>query len=378
VTRFAPPAPRRLLLAAALGLAGFALPVPGLHGIAQAATPARGPAPAVALAIDGQPTPAPAPTGSSEPTPIGSPERSQPPEPSDDPPDGSTPPPDSTPTPPPSATPSPSPSATPSPSPSATPSPSPSATPSPSPTPSPTPMPSVPASLNLFKSAGFRYQDPNYTACTATSAMDMLNFIALSGSGGTSFRWHVSTTGAMRDKVLAYERSHDTIVATAHGSDPHGWRNALNAFGWGSGALRSGQMVYADRSYASFTDAIRAAVRQMILTRKPVGILGWAGKHAQMITGYYGLKGHPLAKNPDGSWSSAFSVAGVYMTDPLRADAIVNRKVSLTTFGSTGDSRLRFRPYRETDSPFDDAFTPGFRVSRTEWYGKFTLLLPLK
>ena len=38
---------------------------------------------------------------------------------------------------------------------------------------------------------GFRYQDPNYSACTATSALVMLNTIALNGNGGTGFRWVV-------------------------------------------------------------------------------------------------------------------------------------------------------------------------------------------
>ena len=40
---------------------------------------------------------------------------------------------------------------------------------------------------NLYQSAGFMYQDPNYTACTAASAMMMLNFTALAGTGGNGF-----------------------------------------------------------------------------------------------------------------------------------------------------------------------------------------------
>ena len=40
--------------------------------------------------------------------------------------------------------------------------------------------------------------------------------------------------------------------------------------------------------------------------------------------------------------------------------------------------RLRFRSFLQTDSPYDDGYTPGYRVSRTEWYGRFTLLLPLR
>jgi len=232
--------------------------------------------------------------------------------------------------------------------------------------------------MNLFAAGGFRYQDPNYVACTATSAQDMLNFIAKAHSGGTSFRWHASLAGSTRDTILAYERAHDTIAAASRGTDPHGWRNALNYYGWGRGALQDGNMVYEDVSYTSYAAAIRTAVRQMILTRKPVGILGWAGKHAQMLTGYYGLRGNPLAKNSDGSWNNTFTVAGLYLSDPLRADGFVNVRVSYAALAGTSDFRLRFRSYRETDSPYDDGYTPGYRVSRTEWYGRFTLLLPLR
>lgn len=241
----------------------------------------------------------------------------------------------------------------------------------------PPPAPVVPVSLNLYRSAGFRFQDPNYVACTATSAQDMLNFVALTGNGGDGFKWRVSVSSTTRDSVLAYERAHDTIVAGSHGSDPHGWRNALNHYGWGDSALGEGQRVYEDRAFESFNDAVRTAVRQMILTGKPVGVLGWAGRHAQMITGYYGLQGNPLARTHDGDWANTFTVAGVYMTDPLRADGLVNAKVSLTTL-SSGSTTLRFRRYMETDSPYDDPYRSGSMASRNEWYGHFVMLIPVR
>jgi hypothetical protein len=206
----------------------------------------------------------------------------------------------------------------------------------------------------------------------------MLNFIALTGSGGPNFRWKPSVSSASRDALLAFERGHDTLATAARGTDPHGWRNALNYFGWGSTALESGQMVYKDVRYSSYSDAIHAAVRQMVLTRKPVGILAWAGHHAQMLTGYYGLRGDPLAKKADGSWSNAFSVSGLYITDPLRSDLLVNRRVGYAYLAAASNLRLRLRPYWQTDSPYDDRYTAGYRVSRTEWYGGFVMLLPVR
>jgi hypothetical protein len=329
---------RRPVLAAALAIGAMALPLPLLHAVAHAADPS--------------------PTAS----PILTPDPSQTPDPSVSP------------------GPTPAPTVAPAPTPTPTADPAPTATPNPTPTPSatPTPVASAPPSLNLFVASGFRYQDPNYSACAAASAEDMLNFIALRGSGGQGFRWRTSVSSASRDALLAFERGHDTLAATSRGTDPHGWRNALNYFGWGSTALQAGQMVYTDARYWTYSAAIHAAVRQLILTRKPVGILGWAGHHAQMLTGYYGLHGDPLARNADGTWSNAFTVNGLYITDPLRSDAIVNRRVTYTALSSTSNLHLRFQAYFQTDSPYDDRYTPGYRVSRTEWYRGFVLILPIR
>ena len=309
---------RRPLLAAGLAFGALAAPVPLLHAVAWAADPSPSVAPSA--------TPAPSPSASPDPTPA------------------------------PSADPS----------------------PTPTPDPTPTPPPSAPAALNLYVSSGFRYQDPNYTACTATSAMDMLNFIAAARSGGTGFRWKPTLSSTTRDKILVYERAHDTLAAASRGTDPHGWRNALNYYGWGGNAMLNGQMVYEDRAFSSYGAAMHAAIRQMILTRKPVGVLGWAGHHAQMLTGYYGLQGDPFAKNADGTWANTFTVVGLYVTDPLRSDAVVNHRVGYTALATTTNLRLRFRSFLQVDSPYDDGYTPGYRVSRTEWYGRFTLLLPTR
>ncbi len=341
---------RRPMLATAFALGVMALPLPLLHMAAQAADPTPG----ASATTTSDPSQTPAPSVSPGPS--------------------------AAPSPSPTATPSPTGTSTPppAPTPSGSPAPSGSPTPTPTPTASPTPTPSAPASLNLYVTRLFRYQDPNYTACTAASTMDMLNFIAATHSGGANFRWHVNVTSRTRDAILRFERAHDTLARTAHGSDPHGWRNALNYYGWGSATLNFAQQVYVDRAYASYGAAIREAVRQMALTRKPIGMLGWAGKHAQMITGYYGLHGDPLAKNADGSWTNQFSVDGLYVSDPLRRDGFRNRRVPFMTLARTTNFRLRFRRYAQNDSPYDDPYTPGYRASRREWYGKFVLILPIR
>ena len=55
------------------------------------------------------------------------------------------------------------------------------------------PPPLAPRSMNMFVASGFRYQDPNWAACTATSVRTMLNFIAQAAPAGTGFRWRRPT-----------------------------------------------------------------------------------------------------------------------------------------------------------------------------------------
>jgi hypothetical protein len=234
-----------------------------------------------------------------------------------------------------------------------------------------------PGSLYLFQPAGFTFQDPNMYACTATSVQDMLNFTALNGLGGTGFVWRLDNNPGTRDAILAWERRNHTLQG-GNGSDPHGWRNALNAWGWGRTAMYHGNKVYEDYAFSSYDNAVKHAVRSMIAYRKPVGVLAWAGKHAQMIVGYYGLVGNPFARDSAGRYTNAFTVAGFYLADPLRSQNIVNARIPYSTWKTTSNLKLRFRPYTETDSPYDDPYTPGVRPSRDEWYGRFVIIAPAR
>ena len=253
----------------------------------------------------------------------------------------------------------------------------PSPTAEPSPTPVGTPTVPSPSRLNLYRSAGFRYQNPNYSACTATAVMNTLNFISLAGRGGSGFRWNRSLSARKRDAILRWERAHHTMRGGS-GTDMHGWRNALNYYGWGSGALKSGSRVYDDFAFTSYSSAMKAAVRAMISTRKPVAMAAWAGRHAVLVTGYYGLSGDPFARNSAGKYTNTFTVGGFYLSDPLAQAGRRIARISYARLHASGNANLRFRPYRERDSPYDDRYTPGWRVSRSEWYGKWVLILPLR
>ena len=73
--------------------------------------------------------------------------------------------------------------------------------------------------------------------------------------------------------------------------------------------------VYDDHDYTSFDAALKEAVISIARFRMPVGVLGHAGGHAQVLTGY-------VVTGEDPTTSDDFVVNGLYMSDPLRSDAI--------------------------------------------------------
>ena len=239
---------------------------------------------------------------------------------------------------------------------------------------------------NLWVAEAFLYQDPYSNACTAAATMFMLNTIAYRGTGGPGFAWtpyRIKDNEDPSDKrdmtsILAFARKHDTLDAEGRGSDPHGWRNALNFHGWGDAAMRDPSLMpYVDRAYASFDGAVKAAVKAIARRRMPVGLLAWAGRHAYVMTGY-------AVTGADPSVSSQFTVQAVYLSDPLRADDLVNRKVTIDALRS-GASTVRYKPYREADSPFDDPYVPEVipgsippSEGPSEWYGRWVVVLPLR
>ena len=240
---------------------------------------------------------------------------------------------------------------------------------------------------NLWVSSAFLYQDPYYTACVAAAAMTMLNTIAYRGTGGDAFRWtpyrvrnNTSNPRDYRDmtSILYFSRTNDTLSGRSPGTDAHGWRNALNAYGWGSATMTDpAQRVYDDRSYTSMDSAIKAAVRAIARYGMPVGVLAWAGQHAQVMTGYE-------VTGADPAESSDFTVRYVYLSDPLRSNALVNHRVGYEAL-RTGSLRYRFQSYRQTDSPYDDPYAPGWKrsavrssVGSSEWYHRWVLILPIR
>jgi hypothetical protein len=237
---------------------------------------------------------------------------------------------------------------------------------------------------NVYRSAGFVYQDPYYTACTAAAVMMMLNFTDLADTGGDGFRWRLYRTKNNSDprvtwdmtSILSFERGHDTLASGRPGSDAHGWRNALNYYGWGPAAMTDPtKRVYDDYAYGSFDAALKGAVTAIARYHMPVGLLAWAGGHAQVVSGY-------VVTGEDPATSDAFVVNGLFISDPLRSDGLVNRYINRLSL-LQGSLRYRFTRYREVDSPLDDPYTAGWRRSSvrsmtSEWYARWVLVQPIR
>jgi hypothetical protein len=253
----------------------------------------------------------------------------------------------------------------------------PTATPDPTASPTAAPTP-TPASgiwiLNVYDAHGFRYQNPDLTACTAASAQIMLNmattwtdYKALAPGQQAPTKphgWKVDVSYARMEALLAYQRKNGTMLLSWDGADAHGWRDALNFYGWGSMTAN----VYKDLTYTSFADAARATVMAVALYRKPVGILAWAGDHAQVVTGYR-VKGQDPRTG-----STNFAILGVYLSDPLRSDGYLNSYIPLATW-SGGAKHIRFTPYTMTNSPYVDSLD--HKQGNAEWDGKWVIVAPV-
>jgi hypothetical protein len=226
---------------------------------------------------------------------------------------------------------------------------------------------------NLFVEEAVRYQDPDMTACEAAAAMTMLNMAVLNKdyekldgrqAPASPTAWAVDVSIEKQSEILTYERKTGTMSLSSPGADAHGWRTALNFYGWGVDAAG----VYVDQSYKTFDEAAKATIMGIALYRKPVGVLGWAGDHAQVISGYKVTGMDPRRGATD------FVIEGVYLTDPLKADAYKNEYVPLE-YWRTGNHLLRFTPYAMKNSPGKDAIDG--KVCNTEWGGKWVIVAPV-
>ncbi len=146
--------------------------------------------------------------------------------------------------------------------------------------------------INLYRSGVFSTQ--RRTAwCVGASIQMMRNVVK--GESDHSY--------TNQETYQRSARSLDLYVAGdgAKGSDPEGWAAALRVHGAGDS--------YHVVEKATFRGAVRAAVRALRKTGKPVGLLVGHGSHAWVMTGF--------SATADPAVTNAFEVTAVYIMGPL-------------------------------------------------------------
>jgi hypothetical protein len=232
---------------------------------------------------------------------------------------------------------------------------------------------------DLYNARAVRYQNPDETACTAAMTLMMLNTISIAatptwtagvpadaatGAPAGTFIWKPTVAYSSQEAILKWERAHMTMGLFKPGSDVHGWRNALNYYGWGS--MTAG--VYTDQSYKTFAQAATATVRAVAMDNMPVGVLAWFGSHAQMVTGYSVTGEDPR------TGSTNFKINGVYLTDPLMEQHHWNYYVTYQQW-KAGPVNIRFMPFYQKESIYRDPIDG--KIGKVEWAGKFVIVGPV-
>ena len=250
------------------------------------------------------------------------------------------------------------------PTPAPTPTAAPAPTPTPAPAPPPGPAPGMPAAMNMFVASGSATRTrtgapaprPRCGACSTSSPCGRP-----AGTGSAGLPTNSST---VRDRILAWERKHDTM-AGGDGSDPHGWRNALNYYGWGAG--RAGGRVARLRRLL-----VQLVQRRDEGRRACPGRDRQAGRHARLARRSRpddhrllrpGRRTRSPRTTPAGT-PTAFTVGGFYLTDPLRASKAVNRAHLVSGLAKTLTYKWRFQRYYENGQPVRRPVHPG--LSRLE------------
>jgi hypothetical protein len=178
-------------------------------------------------------------------------------------------------------------------SPTPGPTPAPSAEPTPAPTAAPTPAAAGPFTINLYRKGVFVHQaDKEW--CVAAAAQNMLNVIRLVEDGTPP------DTSARTQKALYRRIEQLTTWEDSHngGTGPGGWAALLTEKGY----------PYEVRVYPQRSAALKAAAIALRETRRPVGILAWAGVHSWVLTGY--------TATADPASGRSFSLSTARVIDP--------------------------------------------------------------
>jgi hypothetical protein len=149
--------------------------------------------------------------------------------------------------------------------------------PSPSPGPATTPMPARSSAPPLTpKAASGPFE---ISLATRADYVPQYTFEWCVGASLQMARTMVSgyRNESRRSQERLWEMARDRSPSPYGGANPIGWTAALNDLGLGP---------YELVSLPTFSEAVTTAARALAETRRPVGLVMWAGRHAWVMTGF--------------------------------------------------------------------------------------------
>jgi hypothetical protein len=146
-----------------------------------------------------------------------------------------------------------------------------------------------PFTLDLYRAGD---HVPQYTDswCVGASMQMMINIIE---------RGRPDRSRTTQERLYRFARKTSPWVESRPGASVYGWSEGLERLGYGP---------YEELSGDTRQAALRIAARQMRLTRKPVGLLVWAGDHAWVMSGF--------KATADPAATDDFTVTHVWVEDP--------------------------------------------------------------
>lgn len=175
--------------------------------------------------------------------------------------------------------------------------------------------------VSVWRSSAFASQATT-SWCTAAATQMMLNLVL-----GRSR--HDATE---QQAIIAFEQANDSL-AVSKGSDPQGWATALRHFG------TSRTATYHWERYSSHAGALNAAAYDLRMTGKPVGLLAFGGKHANVLVGF--------KATADPALGGSFSVTSAQVAGPWYPRHGVDPAPG--TWLSSASLASRFTRYTERD-----------------------------
>ena len=189
--------------------------------------------------------------------------------------------------------------------------------------------------VTVWRSTAFASQATSVW-CTAAATQMMLNLML------DRSRHDSTEQGA----IMKYAQANDSL-AVSDGSDPQGWTAALRWFG------SSRASTYHWERKASYAAAIASAAYKLRMTGKPIGLLVYGGKHANVMVGF--------KATTDPALGGSYTVTSVQIAGPWYPRTGVDSAPG--TWLSSATMSSRFYRYAERDG-------------LTDWVGYWVSLVP--